>query len=528
MLEAVKSWRGIALGITALTTAACNVISGADQIELVPDVKADGATTTGAGGGAAVTTANSSSSTGLGDVAPDTTTTTGTGSMVDTDPVLADGISVTEVKLYQGIERPLMKAGAPVSSKVPIVAGRDAYLRVFYSADKPMEVTLRLDLGDGDEPLEVVAKVSGTSSQASLASSVNIMIPGARLANATGFRVSLLVPGGTATGNNAAASYPASGLAELPTDSAGSTMKLVLVPIAYEADGSKRLPDTSAEQVERYRKAFFRLYPIPNVTVTVKPAVSWKQKIDPGGAGWDELLNAIVDYRQKTVASNDEYYYGVFNAAASFASFCSQGCVAGLSLLAGPNDAMARAGIGIGFSGDDATGTAAHEIGHQHGRPHAPCGVSQSVDPQYPHKEGSIGAWGFDLVTKQLIKPDTPDFMSYCHPEWISDFNYGKLFDRLKLVNNAAWLGAEEVVYDRVAIDGEGRARWLSEVTNTAAPSGEPTTLDVETDGGPEQLVGHFYPYTHVGGGVMLVPRTKTPLRSLDFSFDGARIHLPR
>ncbi|MBM4373683.1 MAG: hypothetical protein FJ095_01265 [Deltaproteobacteria bacterium] len=519
----MNTWRRMAVGITALTAAACNIISGADQVEFVPDMKVDASTTTGNGGGNG---SESAATSGSGNVDPDTTT--GSGSMVDTTPVLADGISVTEVKLYQGVERPLMKGGAPISSKVPIVAGRDAYLRVFYSAQQPMEVTLQLDLGDGGEPLEVPAKVSGTSNQASLASSVNVMVPGARLANATGFRVSLLVPGGAASGSNSAASYPASGLADLPVESAGSTMKLVLVPIAYEADGSKRLPDTSAEQVERYRKAFFRLYPIPNITVTVKPAVSWKQKVDPGGSGWDDLLNAIVDYRQKSGAGNDEYYYGVFNAAASFASFCSQGCVAGLSLLAGPNDAMARAGIGVGFTGDETTGTAAHEIGHQHGRPHAPCGVSQSVDPLFPHKDGSIGTWGFDLITKQLIKPDAPDFMSYCHPEWISDFNFGKLFDRLKLVNNAAWLGGEEVVYERVAIDAAGRARWLGEVTNASAPSGEPTTLEVETDDGPEQLVGHFYPYSHVGGGVMLVPRTKAPLRSLDFSFGGARIHLPR
>lgn len=519
----------MALGITALTTAACNLISGAEQIELVPDTQSPDAATSGVGGTSVTTTdATTGPTTTTGSGEPGSTAQTSTGAGLPAGPVLADGITVSEVKLYQGIERPLMKGGSPVSSDIPIVAGRDAYLRVFYSAQKTMEVTLRLDLGDGADPLEVPAKVSGNSSQSALASSVNVLIPGSRLADAKGFRVELLAPGNQSSGTNDGASYPTTGLAKLPVESAGSTMKLVLVPITYEADGSNRLPDTSAEQVERYRKAFFRLYPIPNVTVTVKPAVAWKQKVDPGGSGWDNLLNAIVDYRQNSGAAKDEYYYGIFNAAPSFASFCNAGCVAGLSLLAGPNDPMARAGIGIGFTGDDSTGTAAHEIGHQHGRPHAPCGVSQSVDPLFPHKDGSIGTWGFDLVTKQLIKPETPDFMSYCHPEWISDFNYKQLFNRLKLVNNAAWLGGEEVTFDRVSIDGEGRATWLGEVKNSDAPTGEPTTLDVTTDEGPAQLVGHFYPYSHVGGGVLLVPRTKAKLHAVDFSFAGSRIHLPR
>ncbi len=530
----VKAWRRVALGITALSTAACNMISGADDIEFVQSVRGTSTTATSAGaGGASAATGSGETTTGVGGDPSGSATTSSTGTGTPNQLVLADGVTITEVKLYQGIERPLMKNGSSVSSDVPIVAGRQAFLRVFYSAQTATDVTLRVSFDSG-EPIEKITKVSGNSSQAKLDSTVNVMLPGDRI-DGSGMRIELLASSATSSGDNTSAAYPASGSVKLPVQSAGSTVKLVLVPISYGADGSNRLPDTSPEQLDRYRKMFFRLYPVPDVTVTVKPAVAWKSVVAPGGNGWDNLLNAIVDYRQKSGAKNDEYYYGIFNAAESFASFCQSGCVAGLSLLAGPNDAMARAGIGIGFSGDGSTSTAAHEIGHQHGRPHAPCGVTNGVDPSFPHKDGSIGAWGFDLVGVKLIEPTQPDFMSYCHPEWISDFNYKQLFNRIKLVNNAEWLG-DTVMWDRVAIDASGRASWLEPVENTSAPSGESISIDVETDDGPLSLTGHFYSYSHVGGGVMLVPRLvpdaktgRTPVvRGIGFDWAGARIDLPR
>ena len=46
-------------------------------------------------------------------------------------------------------------------------------------------------------------------------------------------------------------------------------------------------------------------------------------------------------------AAADEYYYGIFQPTSSFSSFCGGGCVAGLSMLAGPTDAFARVGIGL-------------------------------------------------------------------------------------------------------------------------------------------------------------------------------------
>jgi hypothetical protein len=502
--------------MAALATAACNMITGADSIEFEQAKKGgavistgsaqnDVTTTTTGGGGAPSTTSSGSGA------APST------GSGVPSDVVPADGVTITQIALYQGVERTLMKNGAAVDSNVPIVAGRNAMLRIFYSAQASTPITARVTLGNG-EPLVVNATLSGTSSQSSLGTTVNVNIPGARISNAAGFRVELLVPKGNASGTNQKAVYPAEGTAPLKVESSGSVLKVVLVPVQYGADGSNRLPDTSQQQIQRYRDMIYKLYPVPNVTITVKPALSWSKTVSPGGSGWDTLLDAVANHRQQSKAAHDEYYYGIFNAAPTWGQFCGSGCVAGLSMIAGANDPYARAGIGVGFTGEDSAGAAAHEIGHQHGRGHAPCGVSSGVDTGFPHQGAKIGAWGYDLVTQQLIPTTHTDFMSYCHPEWVSDYNFRNLFNRLKIVNGAQWIQGAPAQFERLAVDGDGNNSWLEPITLDWQPTGEPSEVTVQTPKGPEKRVGYFYPYSHIPGGRLLVPATKAPFSALSFT----------
>jgi len=68
----------------------------------------------------------------------------------------------------------------------------------------------------------------------------------------------------------------------------------------------------------------------------------------------------------------------------------------------------------------------AHELGHNWGRSHAPCGTPDP-DPNYPYAGGSIGGWGFDPRTGERLDPsETKDLMGYCFQNvWISDYTYG-------------------------------------------------------------------------------------------------------
>ena len=70
--------------------------------------------------------------------------------------------------------------------------------------------------------------------------------------------------------------------------------------------------------------------------------------------------------------------------------------------------------------------TIAHELGHNLSLRHAPCGGAFNPDAHYPYPDGSIGAWGYDLLAETLVHPDTPDLMGYCEPQWISDYHFSK------------------------------------------------------------------------------------------------------
>jgi hypothetical protein len=80
-----------------------------------------------------------------------------------------------------------------------------------------------------------------------------------------------------------------------------------------------------------------------------------------------------------------------------------------------------------------------HEVGHAHGREHSPGCNAPGPDPFYPHTDGYIGTWGYDMENEEIKDPwNFYDFMTYCSPTWVSDYTYNGLHTRIGAVNNLA------------------------------------------------------------------------------------------
>lgn len=428
------------------------------------------------------------------------------------------GLHITDIDLYQAVQVPVARAGAQQSSTVPVVAGKDALLRVAYTLDSgfaPRDVQVKLIVESGGaelDPILETASVSQSTVPDTLETSINLAIPGASVTADASFRVELyeIDPAQAADGSDADSAWPATGKAAFGAVDVGAGTKLFIVPVRYNADGSGRLPDTSAEQVELYRSRTKAMYPTPDVIVEVTDPWPYNGPIvDPSGNGWVDILDSFSVAMHGGGSDPRAYYYGVFVPENSFDAYCQFGCVTGLSFSSdSPGYDDARSSVGMGYTGALSSDTFVHELGHAHGvGMHSPCGGAGDTDPAYPYPGGVIGVLGMDVATKELKSPQSfKDIMGYCDNIWVSDYVYGKLFDRTKALGAAMRFDPGPTrVYQAFVVRGDGSVAPLGARSRDRRPGGETVTVRISKGGAVSTVSGFYLATDHVVGGLLHV-----------------------
>lgn len=211
---------------------------------------------------------------------------------------LARGLDISEIALYQGLKIPIMKDRNPVESRpVPVVAGRDAMLRVYVKCQSSWQdrtVRARVDFNtDAAQAVKVERFVSGDSLERDLDSTFNLNIPGEYLTPDVRIQVTLreVSDEDVWTGSSASALWPPGGHAVKPESS--GELEVVIIPIRYNYDGSGREPDVSEGTIKAYLDALYVKYPVSNVKITVAEPLDWALEVLPDGTGWAQLLNRV-------------------------------------------------------------------------------------------------------------------------------------------------------------------------------------------------------------------------------------------
>lgn len=333
-------------------------------------------------------------------------------------------LTITAIEVNQSVQR--------ANNSVPLVANRNTLVRVYAQAltDNPVHnVVVRLTatrdgntIGHLDSaPIAIPLEASRDNA----GSTINFQLPPAWLfGNVT---LTAVVDANNAIAEvNEENNTLATGMAfnNVPN------LQIVIVPIHYTHTGPTNPGFYPAQSVDYISDWLMRAYPIADVDITMRTPYAFSGNLQAIDAWVNEQGTGLLDrmYQMKLADGYPEntpvvYYAFVPTRDGSTRWFFSG--IAGIGWIG------ARESVGLNLGNDDRTGAlAAHEIGHNLGRRHAPCGNPAGVDPFYPYAGASIGEYGIDIPQGVFWTPFTAvDIMSYCDPAWLSDYTYIGLYN---------------------------------------------------------------------------------------------------
>ena len=304
----------------------------------------------------------------------------------------------------------LVQAVQSRTHPVPLVAGEDALLRVFVTA--AMETTVGIpDVRarfylNGTE--RHVADIPGSSTpipteidEGDLAKSANAEIPGRIVRPGLEMVVEIDPDSVLDPSLGVARRIPQEGrlaveVREMPD------LDLTVIPFLWSSDPDSAIIGlVKGMAADPEDHALFEdthvLLPVAGLDVTARSPVA-----STSNSAFDLLYQTEA---VRVLEGGGGHYMGMMSGAVTGAG--------GVAYLGGRSN----------FSQPN-SGTVAHELGHNMGLRHAPCGGAGGPDPSFPYPNGAIGAWGYDFGRGLLVPVTRKDHMSYCDPTWTSDYHF--------------------------------------------------------------------------------------------------------
>jgi hypothetical protein len=317
-------------------------------------------------------------------------------------------ITALNAVLTQVVQRP--------DNSIPLIAGRDAFVRIFARAseDNQTRPAARLNVYHGATlvhqqtlNLQALATTPLDSASSNLATSWNGVLAGNLIVPGMRVQVEVNHDGAVPEANPANNTWPAAAPLALDVRAVEPhRVKLVRVHQTLN-DSTGKVPNPAA-----FTEMIKQLWPVPSVDVQVRPEIySTGLGVfdgDDANGSWSSILDDMTTLKEAE-GNTTHYYYGVLRVGYG-------GGIAGLGWIGLP--------AAVGWDKASGAEVYAHETGHNFTRRHAPCGGVGGPDPNFPYANGAIGVWGIDPTNGALKAPGTPDIMGYCNNPWVSDYSY--------------------------------------------------------------------------------------------------------
>jgi hypothetical protein len=347
-------------------------------------------------------------------------------------------VNITGFEVVQSVQ--------DANNGVPVEANRATVVRVFTattSGNNLANHTMTLTAARNGTPLGSISAgpqtASAASSRSSYGSTFNFILPANWLSGSVTLTATDDVTGAAGSTTINFTSVP--------------TLNVMLVPIRYTHTPNG--VTYAAPTQDRVSDWVMRAYPLSNINITFHADYPFTGDLG-SGQSWDALLSEVSDLKRAENQPADTLYY------AYIPNDWFNGGIAGYGWIGW----RASSGIDLPANwGSDAAGKlAGHEWGHNFGRRHAPCGGPAGVDTNWPtdpkYDGASIGEFGMDGIlagAPLLLNPASyVDMMSYCGPEWVSDYTYLALMQDQVTSEASATAAAQEslLISGKVEVDG--------------------------------------------------------------------------